>query len=57
MFSLLLGSSPAVAALGGVHSLYSHVEGWAEYASGRAATLSGVRLLDERRFSITVSRL
>lgn len=56
VFSLLLGSSPAVAALGGVHSLYSHVEGWAEYASGRAATLSGVRLLDERRFSITVSR-
>lgn len=54
VFSLLLHSSPAVAELGGVNSIYSHVVGWEAYAAGTSATLSGVRLLDAHRFSITV---
>ena len=54
VFSLLLHSSPAVAELGGVNSIYSHVVGWETYAAGTSATLSGVRLLDAHRFSITV---
>lgn len=54
VFSLLLHSSLAVDELGGVNSIYSHVAGWEAYAAGKSAVFSGVRLLDERRFSITV---
>ena len=43
VFSLLLHSSPAVAELGGVNSIYSHVVGWETYAAGTSTTLSGVQ--------------
>lgn len=56
VFSLLLHSSPAVADLGGVNSIYSHVAGWEAYAAGTSATFSGVRLIDAHRFSVTVMR-
>jgi len=54
VFNLLLAGSPAVRELGGATILVSHIQGYNGYNDGTAATFSGVRLLDQRRFSISV---
>ena len=55
VFTVLLRSSSMVAALGGDNTLYSHLVGYQDYADGTESFFSGVRLLDEHRFSLQIS--
>lgn len=68
VFSLLLLCSPEIRAIGGMNTAYSHILGYEEYALSPSSlqanipwgetrgtpVFSGVRLLDERRFSISI---
>ena len=54
VFSILLQSDPAVRALGGVNTQFSYVKGYANYAQSKTGVLTGVRLLGDHQFSITV---
>lgn len=56
VFTVLLRSSPMVAELGGDNTLYSPLTGYQDYASGNESVFSGVRLLDQRRFSLQISQ-
>lgn len=55
VFTVLLQSDPLISALGGQHTNYDYLTGYAEYASGSRAVFSGVRLLGDYRFAITVT--
>ena len=55
-FSLLLTMSPEIEALGGEVRQADYLLGYGAYRSGKVPYLSGVRLLGERLFSITVNR-
>ncbi|MDO4484375.1 MAG: ABC transporter substrate-binding protein [Clostridia bacterium] len=54
VFSLLLFSSKEMAQLGGDISVYNHIVGWDEYSTGKAKTLSGVRLISPTEFSVEI---
>lgn len=54
VFSLLLCASPQAAELGAQSSRYQQILGYDDYHSGKKATFSGVRLIDDYTFSITV---
>ena len=54
VFSLLLCASPQAAELGAQSSRYQHILGYDDYHSGKKTTFSGVRLIDDYTFSITV---
>lgn len=53
-FSVLLQSAPQMAELGASTSGYWHIQGYDQYASGERDYLSGVRLLDDMTFSLTI---
>lgn len=53
-FSVLLQSAPQLAELGASTSGYWHIQGYDQYASGERNYLSGVRLLDDMTFSLTI---
>lgn len=54
IFSFLLQIAPQVRELGGKPLRLSHIKGVEEYLSGAAKMVSGIRLRDERQFSITI---
>lgn len=54
VFSLLLCASPAMDEVGGDSSRMSYIDGYEAYHSGKSEALSGVRLLDEYTFTITI---
>ncbi|MEG1194582.1 MAG: ABC transporter substrate-binding protein [Clostridia bacterium] len=56
VFSLLLCASPQVAELGGTATQFAHILGYEEYHSGESELFSGVQLIDEYTFSITVKK-
>lgn len=56
VFSLLLEASPLIREIGGSNIKLEHLVGSNEYAEGKTPYFSGVRLLDNRRFSLTVSK-
>ncbi|HPJ01649.1 MAG TPA: ABC transporter substrate-binding protein [Candidatus Limiplasma sp.] len=55
VFSILLESSPQVAAIGGSTVAYSHLVGYEAFATGESDVFSGVRLLGNYTFSLDVS--
>ncbi|MDL2319019.1 ABC transporter substrate-binding protein [Eubacteriales bacterium OttesenSCG-928-A19] len=55
VFSVLLSSAPQTQALGGRAGNWAHVDGFDAYAGGDADTLSGLRLLSDSSFSITIA--
>ena len=55
VFSVLMQSAPEMKALGADVSAYDRIVGWAEYAGGQSKTFSGVHLLDDKRFSMTIA--
>lgn len=54
VFTALLQSDPAIVALGGQNTSFSHLQGHDAYATGKTGVFSGIRLLGERQFSLTV---
>ena len=56
VFSVLMQSSPALEPLGAYLDTYDRLVGWEAYASGASDTFSGVRLLDDRRFCLTIDK-
>ena len=54
VFSVLLQSDALIRSLNGVNTNFSHVNGYADYASGAASAFAGVRLLGDYQFSLTV---
>lgn len=54
VFSYLLCASPELAELGAMSTQFEHIVGYDEYNSGESDVFSGVRLLDEYTYSITV---
>lgn len=54
VFGLLLSGSPQAKALGGATSVVSHIRGYDEFNQAQTDVFSGLRLLDDQRFSITV---
>ncbi len=54
VFSLLLAASPQAAEIGGMTAQMNYIRGAAEYTSGLSEVLSGVKLLGEQNFSVTV---
>lgn len=54
-FSVLLLSGPEMAALGGSNLDFAHLSGFDAYSSGDGKAFSGVRLIDEHTFSLTVA--
>ena len=54
VFSYLLLTSPQFAALGANTGAYAHVVGYEAFSAGETDVFSGVRLIDERTFSVTV---
>lgn len=54
VFNVLLRSCPQVAELNGMNQAYNHLLGYEAFAQGQP--FSGVRLLDEHRFSLTIKR-
>ncbi len=55
VFSVLLSVSDEVAAIGGVNPDLSYIMGMDAYLAGEADTISGLRLLSENAFAITVN--
>ncbi len=55
VFSILLTASPQMAAVAGMAANLTYIAGAKEYMDGKTSVLSGVRLLGERQFSITIS--
>lgn len=56
VFSILLQSSAQMKAIGASAMAYAHLSGHAAYQSGEAEAFSGVRLLSDMQFSVTVGR-
>ena len=54
VFSILMQSSPAIAAIGGDTSGYWQVLGYDEFSSGKRNYISGLRLLDDMTFSMNI---
>jgi len=54
VFTVLLQSDPSIPLLGGQNTNFDYLTGYADYAAGNRSEFSGVRLIGERRFSITV---
>lgn len=54
VFSALLVSCPQIVEIGGQNMDLSHLVGHSAYAAGEAEVFSGVRLLGERSFSLTI---
>ncbi len=54
VFAVLLRSCPQIAALGGMNQAFNHLMGFEAFAKGEPFT--GVRLLEERKFSLTIKR-
>lgn len=54
VFSLLLLASPELSALGAESAMYTYLEGYDAYHSGQSKTFSGVRLIDDYTFSLTI---
>ena len=54
VFSVLLQSSPAFGRLSGDNTAYAQLEGYEAYASGESEYFSGVRLLSDTSFSLTI---
>ena len=55
VFSVLLQSSAAFGNLSGDSTAYEQLEGYEEYASGETAYFSGVHLLSDSSFSLTIA--
>lgn len=55
-FSMLLTMSPEAAAIGGNVKRPQYLLGYEDYISGTVPYLAGVRVLDDARLSITISR-
>ena len=54
VFSVLLQSSPAFGRLSGDNTAYAQLEGYEAYATGESQYFSGVRLLSDSSFSLTI---
>lgn len=54
VFTVLLQSSPEIAALGVSNASFSHLSGWEAFSVNSGAPFSGVRLFGEHSFSLTV---
>jgi len=54
VFSVLLMSSPVIAELGGQNMNYAHLIGHQAYANGETDVFTGVRLLGDYKFSVTI---
>lgn len=54
-FSVLMQASPELRALGAAPAAMDQLVGYGAYAAGETRVFAGVRLLDERRFSLTVN--
>lgn len=55
VFSVLLRSQPAIRELGGSNTQYAYLSGYQKYASGDTDVFTGVRLLNDQQFSITIT--
>ncbi len=55
VFNFLLMSSPQIGELAGVSTDKSYLEGFDAYQSGESEVFSGIRLIGERQFSVTVT--
>ncbi len=55
VFSVLLQSSEDFGKLSGDHSAYSMLEGYEAYADGSSNIFTGVRLLSDKSFSLTIA--
>lgn len=53
-FTVLLQSDPAIVTLGGQNTNFDYVTGYADYATGNSGELSGLKLLNDYSFSLTV---
>ena len=56
VFSILLSIAPQVAEIGGSPEDKAYIVGCQDYLSGAADSLAGVHVLNDRMFSVTVSR-
>lgn len=56
VFSVLLQSSKEAAAIGAKALTYNQLRGHAKYLSGENDVFTGVRLLSEKKFSLTIDR-
>lgn len=54
VFSALLQSADEVVAIGGANTALSHIVGYEAYASGASDVFSGVRLIDDYTFSLSI---
>ncbi len=54
VFSVLLQSSPELNALGAATYGYSQLVGYTAFSEGRSQVFSGVRLIDQNTFSLTI---
>lgn len=54
VFSVLLQSSSAIAELGGDNTAYQTLAGYKAYRDGESDAFSGVRLLSDSKFSLTI---
>jgi peptide/nickel transport system substrate-binding protein len=54
LFSILLQSDPVIPLLGGTQVTYAHVAGFGEYEKGESEVFSGLRLLEEYKFSVAI---
>lgn len=55
VFSVLLQAAPELRALGAAPAALDQLVGYEAYAAGETRAFAGVRLIDKRRFSLTVS--
>ncbi len=55
VFSILLSASKEMAALGNTSISFAYIQGAEEYLAGETNVLTGVRLLGEHQFSITIN--
>lgn len=56
VFTILLQSDPAIAELGGSNTNFSYLTGYDDYTTGKSGVFSGVQLLGDHQFSITLSK-
>ena len=56
VFGILLESSPIIQQIGGTVAAKEHILGAAEYTRGEAQTMSGLHLIDDYTFSISVGK-
>ena len=55
VFSFLVMASPQMAELSGVAQNRQYIQGYRNFQTGSASSLSGIRLVDDRTFSIQIS--